>query len=48
MLSKSVIYTVTWHVGVGVVSHASDIDSRLSELFVNPNAWILELAKGFG
>ena len=47
MLSKSMIYTVTLHMGVGVVSHISNIDSRLSELFVYPNTWILELAKGF-
>ena len=32
--------------GVGVVNHTSNIDSRLSELFAYLNAWILELAKG--
>ena len=31
--------------GVGVVSHTSNIDSPLSELFAYLNAWILELAK---
>ena len=44
MFSKSVIYTVTY--GVGMVSRTLNIDSRLSELSVYPNAWILELAKG--
>ena len=32
--------------GVGVVNRTSNMDSRLSKLFANPNAWILELAKG--
>ena len=31
---------------VSMVSHTSNIDSRLSELFVYLNTWILELAKG--
>ena len=32
--------------GVGKVSRTSNSDSRLSELFVYLNTWILELAKG--
>ena len=32
--------------GVGVVNRTSNMDPRLSKLFANPNAWILELAKG--
>ena len=32
--------------GMGVVNHTSNIDSRLSKLFAYPNACILELAKG--
>ena len=32
--------------GVGLVNRTSNIDSQLSELFANSNAWILELAKG--
>ena len=34
--------------GVGVVNRILNIESQLSKLIAYLNAWIVELAKGFG